>query len=97
MAKLLVEIDTADDSFVVKVDGKVVDNVSSVSAYTAPDYMSRDSKLDVRFTVTVMEGAIEEDGVSTYTQICASAQEPEVKKLADTSRISKTIRKFLGR
>lgn len=81
MAKLVVEFDTVDKSFVVKQDGKKIDNVTSFSVYKSEyDEVSR-------CDVGMMEED-EENGMHTYTRMCASKNDEDVAGLAESKIVS---------
>lgn len=93
MAKVTINVDTESDQLEVSIDGKLVENVSSVCIYMQPEwYDPTDMELNMCIT-TYKED--EESGLKTVTNLTAKDTK-EGKKLLDIgAKTSKTFAHFI--
>ena len=92
MAKLVLEVDTDAGTLSCTVNGKAVDNVNTVRAYTGATmmYSDDDSNSPTSYAGFSVETSTKEDGVVTLQCVTASKEEKD-KKVYDS------IRKMLRR
>ncbi len=76
MAKVMIEIDTDEGSLAVRVNGKTVDNVQSVMV-TSDSY---NNTTEVGCSISTK--SVDENGVRTYTNICAEHSKAGIAALA---------------
>lgn len=107
MAKFSIEVDTEANTLAVTVNGKKVNDVSSVSAYCCESY--DDEGMEVHCNVN--QSAKDETGLMTYTSMCASESRegavaskagkvkskdfPELIVIASESQIQRDIKTLL--
>ena len=89
MAKIAVNFDTMDKSIEVKIDGKTIDNITSVNFCS--DYGGDEFNCCVT-TMTDDEGS----DIKSYTTLMASEKEPEFKEVKDFSKTKADIASFFS-
>lgn len=93
MSKVSIELDTQENSLVVKVDGMVVDNVSDVSIYKYETYDDEDK---VSISITKVDRPENKGDLAVYTRLCASKNEDLKEEKLDEKPVHRSIAKFLG-
>lgn len=69
MAKVMIEVDTEEGTVSATVNGKAVDDVTSISVYKMIDPYSK--KQEPEIEVYINSATKDEAGVKTYKSICA--------------------------
>lgn len=101
MAKIVVNFDTNDKTLEVKVGGKVLDNISSVSFSKKMPYEMGgqvDSEDETEFSCYVSQMGYENDGMTQCQHTYANSNtEGLVPLKGDSNQISKDIAEYLKR
>lgn len=87
MAKVTINIDTAEGTLSASINGKAVENIEQVMAYVYKDGYSSKSKEMVGVNIsTKTEDA---EGVRTYTSICAKNSKEGIEAMKQGTTASK--------
>lgn len=92
MAKIAVSFDTVEKTMKVTIDGKAIDNVSCASFYCNSYEPGEEFRCQIQ---TMMKD--EDNDMNSYTNLMASAQEPELKEVSVVSKTQADIAAFLSR